>query len=33
MLAEEKDLDAVYCMTPDHLHGAISLAALRPANT
>ena len=29
MLAAEKDLDAVYCMTPDHLHATISLAALR----
>jgi len=28
MLAEERDLDAVYVMTPDHLHAAVSLAAL-----
>jgi predicted dehydrogenase len=29
LLSKEKDLDAVYCMTPDHLHGTIGLAALR----
>jgi hypothetical protein len=29
MLAEEKDLDAVYCMTPDHLHGTVALAAMK----
>ena len=29
MLAAEKDLDAVYVMTPDHLHATIALAALR----
>jgi predicted dehydrogenase len=29
MLAKEKGLDAVYCMTPDHLHAAVSLAGLR----
>ena len=29
LLAQEKDLDAVYCMTPDHLHGTIALAAMR----
>lgn len=28
LLAEEKDLDAVYIMTPDHLHATIALAAL-----
>ena len=29
MLAAEKGLDAVYVMTPDHLHATIALAALR----
>ena len=29
LLAKEKDLDAVYCMTPDHLHATVSLAGLR----
>jgi hypothetical protein len=29
MLAQEKDLDAVYNMTPDHLHGTVALAAMR----
>lgn len=29
LLAKEKDLDAVYVMTPDHLHGTIALAAMR----
>ena len=29
LIAKEKDLDAVYCMTPDHLHAAVSLAGLR----
>ena len=29
LLAKEKDLDAVYIMTPDHLHATIALAALR----
>ncbi|MBN1844219.1 MAG: Gfo/Idh/MocA family oxidoreductase [Sedimentisphaerales bacterium] len=29
MLAQENDLDAVYIMTPDHLHATIALAALR----
>jgi predicted dehydrogenase len=29
MLEQEKDLDAVYVMTPDHLHGVIALRALR----
>ena len=29
LIAKEKDLDALYCMTPDHLHAAISLAGLR----
>lgn len=29
MLAEEKDLDAVYIMTPDHLHGVIAARALK----
>ncbi|HSD26317.1 MAG TPA: Gfo/Idh/MocA family oxidoreductase [Vicinamibacteria bacterium] len=29
MLAKEKDLDAVYVMTPDHLHATIALAGLR----
>jgi predicted dehydrogenase len=29
LIAAEKDLDAVYCMTPDHLHAAVSLAGLR----
>ncbi|KAB2911190.1 MAG: hypothetical protein F9K40_01240, partial [Kofleriaceae bacterium] len=29
LLAREKDLDAVYIMTPDHLHATIALAAMR----
>jgi len=29
MLAREKDLDAVYVMTPDHLHATIALAAMK----
>jgi predicted dehydrogenase len=29
MLDREKDLDAVYVMTPDHHHGTIALAALK----
>jgi predicted dehydrogenase len=29
MLAEEKDLDAVYIMTPDHLHATVALAAMK----
>jgi predicted dehydrogenase len=29
MLAKEKGLDAVYIMTPDHLHATIALAAMR----
>jgi len=29
MLAKEKDLDAVYVMTPDHLHAPIAVAAMR----
>jgi predicted dehydrogenase len=29
MLEQEKDLDAVYVMTPDHLHGVIAVRALR----
>jgi hypothetical protein len=29
LLAQEKDLDAVYVMTPDHLHGTVALAALK----
>ena len=29
MLAQEKDLDAVYNMTPDHLHAPVALAAMR----
>jgi len=29
MLGKEKDLDAVYCMTPDHLHATVTLAAMR----
>jgi predicted dehydrogenase len=29
MLEKEKDLDAVYVMTPDHLHGVIAIKALR----
>ncbi|HNR98344.1 MAG TPA: Gfo/Idh/MocA family oxidoreductase [Planctomycetota bacterium] len=29
MLAKEKDLDAVYNMTPDHLHGSVVVAAMR----
>ena len=29
LVASEKDLDAVYCMTPDHLHATVSLAGLR----
>ncbi len=28
MIAKEKDLDAVYVMTPDHLHATIALAAM-----
>ena len=29
LIAKEKDLDAVYCMAPDHLHATVSLAGLR----
>ncbi len=29
MLAQEKDLDAVYIMTPDHMHAPIAIAAMR----
>ncbi|MGA2617997.1 MAG: Gfo/Idh/MocA family oxidoreductase [Thermoguttaceae bacterium] len=29
MLAHEKDVDAVYNMTPDHLHGTVALSAMR----
>ncbi|MCY3017857.1 MAG: Gfo/Idh/MocA family oxidoreductase [Planctomycetota bacterium] len=29
LLAKEKDLDAVYIMTPDHLHAVIASAAMR----
>jgi predicted dehydrogenase len=29
MLAKEQDLDAVYIMTPDHLHATIALAAMQ----
>ena len=29
LLAKEKDLDAVYIMTPDHLHATIALAAMK----
>lgn len=29
LLAKEKDLDAVKIMTPDHLHGILSMAALK----
>ena len=29
MLANEQDLDAVYIVTPDHLHATIALAAMR----
>jgi len=29
MLAAEQDLDAVYIMTPDHLHATVALAAMR----
>ena len=29
MLEREKDLDAVYIMTPDHLHGTIAVRAMR----
>jgi predicted dehydrogenase len=29
MLADEKDLDAVYIMTPDHLHGVVAARALK----
>ena len=29
MLAKEKDLDAVFIMTPDHLHATIAIAAMK----
>jgi hypothetical protein len=29
MLAKEQDLDAVYIMTPDHLHATVALAAMK----
>jgi hypothetical protein len=29
MLAKEKDLDAVYVMTPDHLHATVALAGMK----
>ncbi len=29
LLANEKDLDAVYIMTPDHLHATIAIAAMK----
>jgi len=29
LLAQEKDLDAVYIMTPEHLHGVIAVRAMR----
>jgi hypothetical protein len=29
MIAHEKDLDAVYIMTPDHLHAPVALAAMK----
>ncbi|MFH1738290.1 MAG: Gfo/Idh/MocA family oxidoreductase, partial [bacterium] len=29
MLEKEKDLDAVYVMTPDHLHGTIAIRSMR----
>ena len=29
MLDKQKDLDAVYIMTPDHLHGVIAIRAMR----
>ena len=29
LLAQEKDLDAVYIMTPEHLHGVIAVKAMR----
>ena len=29
LLAKEKDLDAVYIMTPDHLHATVALAAMK----
>lgn len=29
MIAQEQDLDAVYIMTPDHLHATVALAAMR----
>jgi len=29
LLAQEKDLDAVYVMTPEHLHGVIAVRAMR----
>jgi predicted dehydrogenase len=33
LLDKEKDLDAVKIMTPDHLHGIISIAPPGAANT
>ena len=29
MLAKEKDLDAIYIMTPDHLHATVALAGMK----
>ena len=29
MLDKEKDIDAVYIMTPEHLHATIALAAMK----
>ncbi|HEY3319490.1 MAG TPA: Gfo/Idh/MocA family oxidoreductase [Planctomycetota bacterium] len=29
LLSKEKDLDAVYIMTPDHLHGVVAIAAMK----
>jgi hypothetical protein len=33
LLEKEKDLNAVKIMTPDHLHGVLSMAAMRKRQT